>query len=237
MLLPPLRVVRTNSASASDPECGGGHRSSPERREHWSASAHTPLVRPTPRAWAASSGRRQAAPVVRLQFSRSSCRPPRCRKIWGWGLSAPLSRLGFGQGGVPLLAVGDDVQEAAGVFHVVGVAGCDRFPGVAGRVGGGLAEGGQEPVLAVGPVIRERLTGPFAGDQDPASGVAEVLAAMGLALARPGSGRAGVLRLDAVAEPVRAPGEHGSYRNASASRSMWACCASLAPGGSQPPAW
>ena len=66
------------------------------------------------------------------------------------------------------------------MFHVVGVAGGDGFPGVAGGVGGGFAEGGQEPVLAVGAVVGERLTGPFAGDQDAASGVAEVLAAMGL---------------------------------------------------------
>ena len=92
------------------------------------------------------------------------------------------------------------------MFHVVGVAGCDGFPGVAGRVGGGLAEGGQEPVLAVGPVVGERLAGPFAGDQDPAAGVAEVFAAVGFAFARAG-GQAGpgVLGLDAVAEPVGAP--------------------------------
>ena len=35
----------------------------------------------------------------------------------------------------------------------------------------------QELVLAFGPVVGERLAGPFAGDQDAAPGVAEVLAA------------------------------------------------------------
>ena len=62
---------------------------------------------------------------------------------------------------MPVLAVGDDVQEAPGVFHVVGVAGCDGFPGVAGWVGGCLAEGGQEPGFAVGPVVGQGFAGPF----------------------------------------------------------------------------
>jgi hypothetical protein len=34
-----------------------------------------------------------------------------------------------------VLAVGDDMQQAPSVFHVVGVAGRDVFPGVAGRIG------------------------------------------------------------------------------------------------------
>lgn len=42
---------------------------------------------------------------------------------------------------MPPNAVGDDVQEALGGGHVVTVAGCDRFPGVAGRVGCRKAEG------------------------------------------------------------------------------------------------
>ena len=104
------------------------------------------------------------------------------------------------------MAVGDDVQEAPGVLHVVGVAGGDGFPGVAGWIGGGLAEGGQEPVLAVGAVIGQRLAGPLAGDQDAASGVPEVFAAVGFALACAGDqAGAGVLGLDAVAQPVGAP--------------------------------
>ena len=108
---------------------------------------------------------------------------------------------------MPALTVGDDVEQAPGVFHVVRVAGHDRFPGVAGRVGGDLAEGGQKPVPAVGAVVGQRLARPFAGGQDPPPGVAEVGAVVGFAFAGPG-GQAGpgVLGLDAVAEQVGAPG-------------------------------
>jgi hypothetical protein len=106
---------------------------------------------------------------------------------------------------LPLDAVGDDVQEPLAVGHVVGVAGLDRFPGVAGRVGCRKPERAGEPGPAVRPVVGEGFAGPFAGDQDAASGVAEVFAAVGFALAGPGSqARPGVLGLDAVAEPVRA---------------------------------
>ena len=102
-------------------------------------------------------------------------------------------------------AVGDDAEDAPSGWHVVGVAGGDGFPGVPCWVGGGEAEGFGEPVLPVGAVVGKGLTGPFAGDQDPASGVAEVFAAVCLALAgaRTQSG-AWVPGLDAVAEPVRA---------------------------------
>jgi hypothetical protein len=103
------------------------------------------------------------------------------------------------------LPVRDDVQQSLCVGHVVGVAGGDGFPRVAGGVRCREAEGGQKPVAAVGAVIGERLARPFAGDQDAPSGVAEVLAAVRLALApaRP-QARTGVLGLDAVAQPVRA---------------------------------
>ena len=105
---------------------------------------------------------------------------------------------------MPSLPVGDDVQEPLGVGHVVGVAGGDGFPGVAGRVGGGEPEGGDEPVAPVGPMVGQGLAGPFAGDQDAAPGVAEVFAAVGFALTVPGAqSRAGILGLDAVAQPVR----------------------------------
>ena len=135
---------------------------------------------------------------------------------------------GFGLGGVPVLAVGQDVQQAAGVFHVIRVAGCDGFPGVAGGVGGGLAEGGQQPVLPVGAVVGEGFAGPFAGDQDPVARVAEVFAAVGFAFARAGGqAGSGVFGLDAVAEPVGASWRARSYRSASASRSACACWASL----------
>ena len=107
---------------------------------------------------------------------------------------------------MPVLPVGDDVQEALGGWHVVGVTGGDGFPGVPGRVGVGDAERGQEPVLAVGAVVGECLARPFAGDQDAASGIAEVLAAVGLAPAVPGpQAGPGVAGLDAVAELVGAP--------------------------------
>ncbi len=104
------------------------------------------------------------------------------------------------------MAVGDDVQEAPGLFHVVGVAGADGFPGVAGRVGIGLAEGVQEPVLAVGAVVGQRLAGPLAGDQDSAPGIAQMFMAVGLAFAGAGDqAGAGVLGPDAVPQAVGAP--------------------------------
>ena len=112
---------------------------------------------------------------------------------------------GFGERGVPALPVGDNVQQSLGGRHVVGVAGSDGLPGVASRVGCREAEGGQEPVAPGGPMVGEGLAGPFARDEDPPSGVAEVLAAVCLALASAWpQARAGVLGLDAVAQPVRA---------------------------------
>ncbi len=89
--------------------------------------------------------------------------------------------------------------------QVVGAAGPDRFPGVPGRVGCRKPERLCEPGLAVGAVVGQRLAGPLAGHQDPAPGIAQVLPPVGLALA--GSwpqARPGVLRLDAVPQPVRA---------------------------------
>ena len=65
---------------------------------------------------------------------------------------------------------------------MIRVGRCDDFPGV-GAVDGGGAERGQQPGFPVGPVIGQGLAGPFAGDQDPASGVAEVFAAVGFAFA------------------------------------------------------
>jgi hypothetical protein len=48
-------------------------------------------------------------------------------KIWTGLEACPASC--FGQGEVPVLAVGDDVQEAAGVFHVAGVCGLGHRKG------------------------------------------------------------------------------------------------------------
>jgi hypothetical protein len=98
------------------------------------------------------------------------------------------------------LPVGDDVQEPLGGWHVVGVAGGDGVPGVARWVGVGDAEGGEQPLLSVGAVVGEGFAGPFAGNQNAASGVAEVFAAVRLAPAVPGDQAGpGVLGLDAVA--------------------------------------
>ena len=89
-----------------------------------------------------------------------------------------------------------------------GSAGVTRSQRVgAAVVGCRKIEHGHEPGFAVGAVVGEGLAGPFAGDQDAASGVAEVLVAVGFAPAQAGDQvRAGVLGLDAVAEPVRAAG-------------------------------
>jgi hypothetical protein len=82
----------------------------------------------------------------------------------------------------------------------------DRFPGVAVRVSCRNPEGGQQPLLAVGAVVGQGLAGPFAGGQDPAPAVAEVISVVGLALAAAGDQAGpGALGLDAVPEPVRAP--------------------------------
>jgi hypothetical protein len=54
-------------------------------------------------------------------------------------------------------AVGDDVQESPSRGHVVGVARCDRCPGVPGRVGCRNPEGGCQPCLAVGAVVGQGL--------------------------------------------------------------------------------
>jgi hypothetical protein len=56
-------------------------------------------------------------------------------------------------------------------------------------------------------VVGQGLAGPLARDEDAAADVAEVLVAMGFALAQAGDQAGpGTLRLYAVAEPVRAPG-------------------------------
>jgi hypothetical protein len=92
------------------------------------------------------------------------------------------------------------------VVHVILVRGGNEFPGVPGGVGCRNAEGPQQPVFAVGAVVGQGLAGPFAGAQHSPTRVAEVISVVGLALAGAGGeAGAGVLGLDAVAEPVRAP--------------------------------
>jgi hypothetical protein len=93
--------------------------------------------------------------------------PPGWRKTRRW--LAAGSCPGLGERGVPFLTVGDDVQQALGERHVVGVAGGDRLPRVAGRVGGRDAQAGQEPGFSVGAVVGEGFAGPSAGNQQPGS--------------------------------------------------------------------
>ena len=85
--------------------------------------------------------------------------------------------------GLPLDAVGDDVQEPLTVGHVVRVAGFDRFPGVPARISCWNPERAGKPGPPVGAVVGQGLAGPLAGDQDPAAAVAEVFAAVCFALA------------------------------------------------------
>src|SRR6266567_6773054 len=147
---------------------------------------------------------RRSAADPRSRNGWPSRRPPGCRKT-GAGVGTAGSGSCLDQGGMPFLAVGDDVQESLCGWHVVGVAGDDGLPGVAARVGLRDAERLQEPGLSVGAVIGEGLAGPFAGDQHAPPGVAEVLTAVGFALAGPrAQAGTGVAWLDAVAEPVRA---------------------------------
>ena len=106
--------------------------------------------------------------------------------------------------------------------HEVLISRSDGFPAVAAFVGGGEVEHGQEPGFPVGAVVGEGFAGPFAGDQDAAARVAEVLAAVGLALARTRpEALAGVFGLDSVASQFAQAGEQGSYRSASISWSAW----------------
>ena len=119
---------------------------------------------------------------------------------------ATARRLASAERGLPSGAVGDDMQQPPGMVQVVRVGRGDRFPGVPGRVGCRNTERPQQPVLAVGAVVGQRLAGPLARDKHPAPGVAEVIGVVSLALAPAGGqARPGVLGLDAVPQPVRAP--------------------------------
>ena len=110
---------------------------------------------------------------------------------------------GLVEGGFPPGPVGDDVQQPLLGRQVVGVGRGD--PAVAGRVGQLQAEGLDQPGFAVGAVVGQGLAGPLAGDQDAPADVAAVLGPVRLPLARAGDQAGpGVLRLDAVPQPVRA---------------------------------
>ena len=159
------------------PESGAGRRSSPTEAPrshqfvdlgspHSQAQQHPPDARATPEGGFDSFA----------SFTLPS-RLPKDRPVASGSSSGLVERL------LPADPVGDDVQQPLCGGHVVVVAGGDGFPGVAGRVGCRKAEGLGQPVLAVGAVVGEGLAGPLAGDQHAAAGVAEVFAAVGLALA------------------------------------------------------
>jgi len=189
MLPPPQAWSRTRSARR--PEYGAGRRPVPSAA-HRIASARRPWSGRLP-----ARGRRPrdagARPEVRFRGPVSSRRPPRCRliSVQGDRCSVP----GLRQCRLPSKAVGHDMQQPLAVGHVVQITWPDGLPGVASRIGCRNTKHGQQPVPPVGAMVGQRLAGPLTGDQDPSPGVAEVLAAMGLALAgprpqaRPGVGR------------------------------------------------
>jgi hypothetical protein len=116
--------------------------------------------------------------------------------------------LGGGVFGVPPLSFGDGLQEENWSGWYVWVGGRGAFPlvwPVLGAVGGldaSILEELPYECAAFGAVIIEGLVGPFVGDQDTASGDAQVLGLVCLAFAASGcDGVAGALGLDAVAEP------------------------------------
>ena len=156
-------------------------------------------------------------------------------RVFGRGSSSS----GLIERGLPSGAVGDDMQQPPRVVHVIRVGRGDGFPGVPGRVGCRNTERAQQPVLAVGAVVGQRLTGPLARDQHPAPGVAEVIGVVGLALAPAGDQAGpGVLGLDAVPEPVRAPRRARLIpQRLSQPRRVSPLRRRCRPGGSRPPAW
>src|SRR5690348_9102548 len=97
------------------------------------------------------------------------------------------------------------MEQPPGRWQIVVVTRLDGFPTVGGGVGCRKTEHLGQPGLAVAAVVGERLAGPLTRDQHPATGVAEMLASVRLALAGAGDqARAGVLGLDAIPQPVRA---------------------------------
>jgi hypothetical protein len=116
--------------------------------------------------------------------------------------------LGGGVFGFPSLSFGDGKQEEHRSGWDVGVGWGGAFPPVRSVVGavGGVNTGGFEELpyecAAFGAVIIEGLVGPFVGDQDTASGDAQVLGLVCFAFAVSGcDGVAGALGLDAVEQP------------------------------------
>ena len=118
--------------------------------------------------------------------------------------------MGGGVFGFPSLPFGDCLEEQDGSRWDVGVGGCGAFPlvgAVLETVGGVDAGGFEELPNEFGPfcaVIVEGLIGPLAGDQDAASGDAQVFGLVGFALAASRRhGVAGAFGLDSVEQPHR----------------------------------
>jgi hypothetical protein len=119
--------------------------------------------------------------------------------------------LGGGVFGLPSLSFGDAEQQQNGPWWYVGVGGCHAFPHIRPVLGSvrGLDAGGLKELPnefgAFGAVVVESFVRPFAGDQDPAPGDAQVFDLVGLALAASrDQGVPGALGLDAVEQPHRA---------------------------------
>src|SRR5207245_7299827 len=117
--------------------------------------------------------------------------------------------------GAPSSALGDRAEQQLGAVGLVGILGADQRPGVAGVVGVfvGLAfqadtdgaQGAHDVGAAGVAVVVEFLAGPFPRDEAAAPGVAEGVAAVGLAGAAAGDELGvRVLGLHAEQQPVGA---------------------------------
>ena len=67
----------------------------------------------------------------------------------------------LGKCSLPSGAVGDGMQQAPRMIHMVRVTGRNELPAVAGRISCRNTERGHEPFLAVSPVVRQRLPDHF----------------------------------------------------------------------------
>jgi hypothetical protein len=121
--------------------------------------------------------------------------------------------LGGGVFGFPSLSLGDGVQQQDRSCWYVGVGGGGAFPQIGAVLGtvGGVDPGPLEELpnefAAFGAVVLQGFVGPFAGDEDAASGDAEVFGFVGFAFAASGGhGVSGAVWLDSVEQPDRAPG-------------------------------
>ena len=110
------------------------------------------------------------------------------------------------------------MQEKKRAGWDVGVGGCGSFPPVGAVLGavGGLDVGGLEELpnefAAFGTMIIQSFVGPFAGDQDAASGDAQVFGLVCFAFAASRChGVSGAFGLDSVEQPHRAARRAGRH--------------------------